>query len=790
MVSNWQSANIWLSLSPEDLVERSLVPVKREYLLVEQETLVGDEAPARITEELVRNKSQKEKKREMKARAERSLCNKFAAGQCDYSDESCRFSHDLTGYLRTKPAEIDGECPFSLSHDVCPFGITCRWAKSHTTISPAIAAAREQVAQEQLAAAKEKATALAEQMTMAKKTDGEEETDQMEGDKNTQLDPNDPRVEVRGVLVANDGSLPPRGTLLPLKPLETCSKSMNFLPKDVQGLLRRQKYIFPRADAVLNDLGIQIKHKGSAKHNSQKKNTPVASAEDSTRPAAASSPSTACAAGTAHGGVEEALVHGETATKRIRVDEAGASVGTCRVDDEAGRHKTSVPMPLYDVRKESRETEGNQGYREGRMRPTERKRIDWKGKTYLAPLTTNGNLPYRRVCKSFGVDITIGEMAMCTNLLQGQSSEWALLKRHPTEDLYGVQICGGFADACARTCELINEFVDVDFVDINMGCPIDLVCNKGGGSSMLKNQAKIENVVKAASRTLDCPLTVKIRTGYYGNCPSDPKAQNIAHDLIPKLRSWGAVACTLHGRTREQRYSNLADWGYIERCAGKLDEERTNINNNDNDDDEGRFPLIGNGDVYTYEDYNAHMASGKLATCMVARGGLIKPWIFTEIKEQRHWDISAPERLEFLKDFVRYGLDHWGSDERGVENTRRFLLEWQSFLHRYVPTYLIERVGIPTALNWRPPAIVGRSHLETLLSSDQLSDWINLSEMLLGPVPKGFTFKPKHRSNAYAPIQKGEDKSQMHTMKSAQDTGDSVKRNMQDEPLEDEVENG
>ncbi|KAM9737714.1 tRNA-dihydrouridine(47) synthase [NAD(P)(+)]-like [Menidia menidia] len=358
-----------------------------------------------------------------------------------------------------------------------------------------------------------------------------------------------------------------------------------------------------------------------------------------------------------------------------------------------------------------------------KLRPCEKKQVDFRDKLYLAPLTTCGNLPFRRVCKRFGVDITCGEMAMCTNLLQGQQSEWALLKRHESEDLFGVQVEGCFPDTMTRCAELINSYTDVDFVDINSGCPIDLVYKKGGGCGLMTRTRKFEQIVKGMNYVLDVPLTVKIRTGVQ-------EKSNVAHKLIPEMKNWGVSMITLHGRSREQRYTKLADWDYINTCA-KL---------------ANPVPLFGNGDILSYEDAMKARETG-VSGIMIARGALIKPWIFTEIKESRHWDISSSERLDILKDFTNFGLEHWGSDTRGVEKTRTFMLEWLSFMCRYIPVGLLERV--PQKINERPPYYMGRNYMESLMASQNVGDWVRISEMLLGPVPKNFNFLPKHKANSY-----------------------------------------
>uniref|UniRef100_A0A8C2WJU1 tRNA-dihydrouridine(47) synthase [NAD(P)(+)] n=1 Tax=Cyclopterus lumpus TaxID=8103 RepID=A0A8C2WJU1_CYCLU len=358
-----------------------------------------------------------------------------------------------------------------------------------------------------------------------------------------------------------------------------------------------------------------------------------------------------------------------------------------------------------------------------KLRLCEKKQVDFQDKLYLAPLTTCGNLPFRRVCKRFGADITCGEMAMCTNLLQGQQSEWALLKRHESEDVFGVQVEGCFPDTMTRCAELINSNIDVDFVDINSGCPIDLVYKKGGGCGLMTRTKKFEQIIKGMNYVLDVPLTVKIRTGVQEKC-------NLAHKLITEMKKWDVSMITLHGRSKEQRYTKLADWDYINTCS-KL---------------ASPVPLYGNGDILSYEDAMKARETG-VSGIMIARGALIKPWIFTEIKEGRHWDISSNERLDVLRDFSNFGLEHWGSDTRGVEKTRTFMLEWLSFMCRYIPVGLLERV--PQKINERPPYYLGRNYLESLMASQHVGDWVRISEMLLGPVPKNFIFLPKHKANAY-----------------------------------------
>ncbi|XP_076862751.1 tRNA-dihydrouridine(47) synthase [NAD(P)(+)]-like isoform X2 [Brachyhypopomus gauderio] len=517
--------------------------------------------------------------------------------------EKCKFIHDVTDYMSTKPADLGERCYLFDTFGRCSYGITCRFARAHT--GPDF----KNMVNEELC-----------KMTM--------------------------------------------------------EMVRNSLDKDLQRRLRKRQVTFTRSETYLKSIRAGNNRGGpTGKTMGPEHHSP------------------------------------EAVVKEVGQQEQEPSAGALHVEGSVTHPcpgKTIGPLTDADVIK---------------LRPCERKQVDFRDKLYLAPLTTCGNLPFRRVCKQFGADITCGEMAMCTNLLQGQASEWALLKRHHTEDLFGVQLEGCFPDTMTRCAELLNENIDVDFVDINSGCPIDLVYKKGGGCGLMTRTNRFEQIVRGMNSVLDVPLTVKIRTGVQQNC-------NIAHKLIPDLKKWGVSLITLHGRSREQRYTKMADWDYISSCS-KL---------------ASPVPLFGNGDILSYEDAMKARETG-VSGIMLARGALIKPWLFTEIKERRHWDISSHERLDVLRDFTHYGLEHWGSDTQGVEKTRTFLLEWLSFTCRYIPVGLLEH--LPQKINERPPYYMGRDYLETLMASQHVDDWVKISEMLLGPVPKNFSFLPKHKANAY-----------------------------------------
>lgn len=448
---------------------------------------------------------------------------------------------------------------------------------------------------------------------------------------------------------------------------------------------------------------------------------------------------------------------------RKRLDFSDAEKYIAWLDSESKANTKNHHRTKEETKGEAAE-ENRAQYVDPPFLPSEKRRLYFGPETpTLAPLTTQGNMPFRRLCVELGCQLTYSEMALGMPLVQGIKADWTLMKAHESEtappkytggpipvydnarDLrFGAQISGSAhwvttkaASALARFCPHLR------LIDLNCGCPIDMVYKSGGGSALLEAHGKLERMIRGMNAVSgEIPITAKIRTGVRSARPTAPAViERLAfgsREHRERLGAPGCAAITLHGRSREQRYTKLADWSYIGECAALIrgyneqrdaltdtaaePDPRTQANTKDGG---GRLFFLGNGDCYSHVDYFKHIDEARVDSVMIGRGALIKPWLFEEIEKGQYLDKSASERLTYVEKFVRYGLDAWGSDELGLGFTRRFLLEWLSFAHRYVPVGLLER--LPPNINERPPAYRGRNDLETLMASPNYKDWIKIS---------------------------------------------------------------
>lgn len=410
---------------------------------------------------------------------------------------------------------------------------------------------------------------------------------------------------------------------------------------------------------------------------------------------------------------------------------------------------SDLAIQLFDNRKEMPEDERKKlenEFNESIIKPGEKKKLNHRGKMILSPLATVGNLPFRRLMHTLGAEVTFSEMALALPLITGQNSEWALLKAHKSEyPGFGAQVATNKSWQAAKVAESIARYTpNVSEINLNCGCPIDLLFKKGEGSGLMANPNRMKAVLKnLAYGSGEIPITVKMRMGVQD---SKPNAKEIVQSLLDD--NGGDIASiTIHGRSRQQRYSREANWNYIQ-TVGQVVKEYNEQYEEKKDVSDRPNPvyLIGNGDVYTYEDWNHHMNLEGVDSVMVARGALIKPWIFEEFQAQQYLDKSSTERLEILRQYANFALEHWGTDEFGINTARRFMCEYISFTHRYIPVGILER--LPPKLNERPPKWKGRDELETLLGSSDYNDWIKITEMFMGKANESFSFIPKHKSNS------------------------------------------
>ena len=174
----------------------------------------------------------------------------------------------------------------------------------------------------------------------------------------------------------------------------------------------------------------------------------------------------------------------------------------------------------------------------------------------LAPMEDVSELPFRILCKEMGADLVFSEFIASEGLIRDAEKSIIKLRISEKERPIAIQIFGGETDSLVKAAEKALES-NPDIIDLNCGCPVKKVVNKGGGAAMLCNPDKMvkaaEEIVKVCG---DIPVTVKTRIGW------DQDSINIM-DIALRLQDAGISALTIHGRTRCQMYTGAADWNII-----------------------------------------------------------------------------------------------------------------------------------------------------------------------------------------------------------------------------------
>jgi tRNA-dihydrouridine synthase 3 len=268
------------------------------------------------------------------------------------------------------------------------------------------------------------------------------------------------------------------------------------------------------------------------------------------------------------------------------------------------------------------------------------------------------DLPFRRLAREWGAEVCVGEMAYAHKVIGRERGDRPLLRRHPDEKAFGVQLAGKEPDVMAEAAR-VAAGEGADFIDVNCGCPIDEVTRRGFGASLLRRTSRIAAIVEAMAKSVPVPVTLKLRLGWESEKPTFLKVAKAAEEA-------GAAAVTLHGRSRAQRYRRPADWEAVRALVTEL-----------------KIPVIGNGDILTWRDAKRRLDETGCASVMVGRWALAKPWIFREYAEERDIEPGPEERLAVVRRYVELCRELFRDDERGRARTRRFLVFHQDFFRRY-----------------------------------------------------------------------------------------------------------
>lgn len=234
------------------------------------------------------------------------------------------------------------------------------------------------------------------------------------------------------------------------------------------------------------------------------------------------------------------------------------------------------------------------------------KDIILENNVFLAPMAGVTDMPFRVLCKEEGCGLTYTEMVSAKAMHYNDKKTSGIAQIFDEEKPTAIQIFGSEPKILAEIAYKLNDS-DAVLIDINMGCPATKIIKNGEGSALMKNPPLIFQIVKEVVNASIKPVTVKIRKGW------DEELIN-AVEVAKIIEEAGAAAVTVHGRTREQQYSGVADWDIIKKVK-----EAVNI------------PVIGNGDIVDAQSAKKILEFTGCDGIMIGRGAQGNPWLFREI---------------------------------------------------------------------------------------------------------------------------------------------------------------
>jgi tRNA-dihydrouridine synthase B len=274
------------------------------------------------------------------------------------------------------------------------------------------------------------------------------------------------------------------------------------------------------------------------------------------------------------------------------------------------------------------------------------------GDTVLSPMAAYSDVPFRAICRHFGAALHTTEFVPTEALIGDPNPLWRRLDVHPAgEHPMVFQIFGYDARQILFAAQRIEAW-GADIIDINMGCSVPKVSEKGAGVGMMRQPGLVAETFRLLSTHLRVPVTGKLRLGW------DETSQNYL-EIAKIMVDNGAALVALHGRTRSQKYRGRADWEAIAKLKQSVN-----------------VPVLGNGDVCTVADIDRLKAYTGCDGVMIGRAALGNPWLLARIDREQ---LTFGEVTAVLRHHLHEAIRYYGPTD-GLLNINRHLRKYLSGL--------------------------------------------------------------------------------------------------------------